>query len=144
MQEGDERMPCDDIIDLCSSSSECSSSEFSSTDDESVSIVETFPPVKARPAVCHLSDIAIPNVCVGEYHDKETRAIPIMARPANGLLVKQLFQIMIGEVPSNCVCHRKPTGVTYSSVFVIDHSCVSCLEDLRADDNGVWVHEGKP
>ena len=149
MQEGDEQMPCDDIIDLCSSSSECSSSECSSsecssTDDESVSIVETFSPVKARPAVCHLSDIAIPNVCVGEYHDKETRAIPIMARPANGLSVKQLFQIMIGEVPSNCVCHRKPTGVTYSSVFVIDLSCVSCLEDLRADDNGVWVHGGKP
>ena len=37
----------------------------------------------------------------------------------------------------------KPTGVTYSNL-VFDLSCVSCLEDLRADDNGVWVHGGKP
>ena len=23
-------------------------------------------------------------------------------------------------------------------------SCIRCLEDLKADDNGVWLHEGKP
>ena len=38
----------------------------------------------------------------------------------------------------------KPTGITQNSVFVIDLSCIRCLEDLRADDNGVWVHGGKP
>ena len=34
--------------------------------------------------------------------------------------------------------------MTYSSVFAIDLSCVRCIDDLRADDNGVWVHGGKP
>lgn len=32
----------------------------------------------------------------------------------------------------------------YSSVFVIDLTCVKCIDDLRADDNGVWCHGGKP
>ena len=38
----------------------------------------------------------------------------------------------------------KPVGVKYSSVFVVDLSGISCLEDLRADDNGTWIHGGKP
>ena len=42
------------------------------------------------------------------------------------------------------MCHQKPTGVRYSSVFVVDLSCVGCLDDLRADDNGVRTHWGKP
>ena len=46
--------------------------------------------------------------------------------------------------PRNRICTRKPTGVTFSSVYVVDLSCVHRLEDLRADDNGVWVHGGKP
>lgn len=95
-------MSCEDVIDLCSSSS--SDSECSSTDDESVRIVGTFSPVKAKPTI-GLSEIAIPNVCTGEYHDRGAKAIPILARPANGLSVKQLFQIMIGEVPNDCICN---------------------------------------
>lgn len=39
---------------------------------------------------------------------------------------------------------QKPTSVTYSSVFVIDLSSVWCIDDLRADDNGVWIRGGKP
>ena len=27
---------------------------------------------------------------------------------------------------------------------VVDLSCVRCIDDLRADDNGVWIHGGKP
>ena len=30
------------------------------------------------------------------------------------------------------------------SVFVVDLSCVRCIDDLRADDNGVWIHGGNP
>ena len=129
-----------EVIDLCSSSN----SENDSTDDESVCIAEPFSPIKAEPCTTKLNDIGIPNICVDEYHDKETCNVPILARPANGLSVKQLFQVMVGEVPQDRICRRKPTGVTYSSVFVVDLSCVSCLDDLRADDNGVWVHGGKP
>lgn len=28
--------------------------------------------------------------------------------------------------------------------FVLDLSCVRCIDDLCADDNGVWMHGGKP
>ena len=138
-------MSCEDTIDLCSSTSEDSSStsEDSSSDDDSCCIVEKFSPIKAKAAVSSI-ERAIPNACVDEYHDKDTHTIPIMARPVNGLSVKQLFQLMIGEVPSDRICHSKPTRVTYSSVFVIDLSCVGRLDDLRADDNGAWVHGGKP
>ena len=79
-----------------------------------------------------------------DYHDPSTRKLPVLCRPPHGLSVKQLFQIMIGTLPENRICHQKPVGVRYSSVFVVDLSGVSCLEDLRADDNGTWIHGGKP
>ena len=68
----------------------------------------------------------------------------MLAHPLQELTINQLFTLMIGAVPADCICHRKPTSVTYSSVFVIDLLCVQCIDDLRADDNGVWVHGGKP
>ena len=27
---------------------------------------------------------------------------------------------------------------------MIDLSCVHCIDDLCADDNGMWIHGGKP
>ena len=56
----------------------------------------------------------------------------------------QLFTLTIGSVPPDKVCTCKPTSVTYSSVFVVDLSCVKSINDLRADDNGAWLHSGKP
>ena len=79
-----------------------------------------------------------------DYHDPSTRRVPVLAQPPHGLSVKQLFQLMIGTLPENRICQQKPIGVKYSSVFVVDLSGVSCLEDLRADDNGTWIHGGKP
>ena len=86
----------------------------------------------------------IPNVNDEDYHDPATQSPPVLARPKQGLTVNQLFTLMIGTVPSDRICHKKPTSVTYSSVFVVDLSCVRCIDDLRADDNGVWTHGGKP
>ena len=103
--------------------------------------METFPPIKAS-AVTSNSILHIPNICDEDYHNPETRKIPILARPLQGLSVTQLFHLMKGTVPDKSICHQKPTAVRYSSVFVMDLSCVSCLDDLRADDNGVWVHGG--
>ena len=68
----------------------------------------------------------------------------MLAHVSQGLTVTQLFTLMIGTIPAGRICHRKPTSVTYSSVFVIDLSSVQCNDDLRADDNGVWIHGGKP
>ena len=79
----------------------------------------------------------MPNMCDEDYQDPETHKVPILARPTHGFSVTQLFQLIVGIIPDNCVCYQKPSGVTYSSVFVVDLSYVSCLEDLKADDNGV-------
>ncbi len=86
----------------------------------------------------------IPNVRDHDYYDSETQTLPILARPLHGLTVSQLFTLMIGTVPRDRICSRKPTSVRCSSVFVVDLSCVDSIEDLRADDNGVWHHGGKP
>ena len=52
---------------------------------------------------------------------------------------------MVGTLPENCICdQKKPVGVRYNSVFVVDLSKVSCLVDLRADNNGACMHGGKP
>ena len=100
-------------------------------------------PIKAKSSpVC--IDLLIPNMNEDDYHDPSTRRVPVLARPPHGLSVKQLFQLMIGTLPENRICQQKPVGVKYSSVFVVDLSGVSCLEDLRADDNGTWIHGGKP
>ena len=39
---------------------------------------------------------------------------------------------------------KRPTAVTFSSVFVVDLSSIHCIDDLCADDNSTWVHGGKP
>ena len=129
-----------EIIDLCSSSSSCGEG-----DDLSFSPVK--PKIKCDPSPKNPSEIikqVIPNVDDDDYHDPATRCVPVLARPVQGLSVNQLFTLMVGTVPADRICHRKPTSVTYSSVFVVDLSCVRCIDDLRADDNGVWVHGGKP
>ena len=86
----------------------------------------------------------IPNVNDNDYHDATARFLPVLARPLLGLNVNQLFTLMLGKIPADHICQRKPTSVTYSSVFVVDLTNVRCIDDLRADDNGVWCHGGKP
>ena len=130
-----------DVIEGNNTTSSDSASDSSS--GNSCVIVETFSPIKASAASSN-SILLIPDICDEDYHDPETGKLPILARPSQGLSVTQLFQLMVGTVPEKSICHQKPTGVRYSSVFVVDLSCVSCLDDLRADDNGVWVHGGKP
>ena len=86
----------------------------------------------------------IPSVKDDDYHDPETKRLPVLSRTASGLGVTQLFTLTIGSVPPSKICTRKPTSITYSSVFVVDLTCVKSIDDLRADDNGVWLHSGKP
>jgi len=57
------------------------------------------------------------------------------------LFQMQLFTQMIGSVPADYICHKKPK---YSSVFYVDRACVRCIDDLHADNNDSWVHGGKP
>ena len=126
----------DEVIDLCS------------MDEEKDPDCVIFPPVKPKlteaspesnssefdpdEVIRHV----IPNVC-DDFHDPSTKAVPILARPQQGLTVDQLFALMVGAVPADRICSRKPTSVRFSAVFVVDLSRVSSLDDLRADDNGV-------
>ena len=125
------------MINLCSSDS---------SSDESYIITQDFSPIKAQPEPSpnSLIDHLIPNVGKNDYHDPGVHMLPILARPFQGLSVPQLFQLMIGSVPMDRICYRKPTGVVYNSVFVVDLSSIIRIEDLRADDNGAWIHGGKP
>lgn len=128
-----------EVVDLCSSST-------SGNDDTHKDL--SLSPVKPKTTTectnpTDVIRLLIPNV-TDDYHDPITRQLPILARPLDGLNVNQLFTLMIGTVPPNRICYRKPTSVTYSSVFVIDLSSIHCIDDLRADDNGVWIHGGKP
>ena len=127
------------VINLCSDSSGDGSSDSNSDD---CIIIENFSPIKAKtnPGPSSLIDRIIPDVCRDDFHNPGS---PILARPSQGLSVLQLFQLIIGLVPGDRICCRKPTGVTYSSVFVVDLHHVTRIEDLRADDNGAWVHGGK-
>jgi len=35
-------------------------------------------------------------------------------------MVTELFNLMVGAIPKEKICKQTPTGVTYSSVFVVD------------------------
>lgn len=147
------------MIDLCTTSSG-STSSGEEDDDFSSNSICSFSPVKSK--TVHVNSATqdgqddiivehnpesvikslIPKVDDNDYHDFEQN-VPVLSRTRDGLSVLQLFTLMIGSVPADRICCRKPTAVTYSSV-VVDLTCIHCIDDLRADDNGVWVHGGKP
>lgn len=115
---------------------------MSSGDDD----ITVFSPVKPETKLQDPADIikeVIPDFTENVYHDP-MKSIPVLAKPKLGLTVNQLFTLMIGTLPADRICHRKPTSVMYNGVFVVDLSSVRCIDDLRADDNGVWTHAGKP
>ena len=137
---------CRQVIDLCSTTSTSSGKD----ENEIMIFSSVKPKTESPPSIETKSDPIdvikqmIPNVRDNDYHDPEVKSIPVIARPTQGLSVDQLFTLMIGTLPSDRICRRKPTSVTYNSVFVVDLSRVRCIDDLRADDNGVWTHGGKP
>jgi len=47
-----------------------------------------------------------------DYCDPDERSLPILACPKQGLNVNQLFTLMIGTMPTDHICQRKPTSVT--------------------------------
>ena len=111
---------------------------LSSSDTESFHDL-IFSPVKPKIEESPIDVLkqVISNVKEDDYHDTASKCVPVLARPVQGLNVTQLFTLMLGKIPADCICKRKPTSVTYSSVFVIDLTCVKCIDDLRADDNMV-------
>ena len=67
-----------------------------------------------------------------DLHDLETCLLPILP---SGLMVTQLFNLMVGTIPEEKICKHKPTGV-----IVVDLSHIYKIEDHKADDNGALQH----
>ena len=55
------------------------------------------------------------NVC----DDAATKCLPVLERPLQGLNVTSLFTLMIGVVPDNRICCRKPSSMTYNRDSVV-------------------------
>lgn len=108
---------------------------MSSGDDDITMFSPVMPETKLQDPADTIKEV-IPDFTDNIYHDP-MKSIPVLATPKLGLTVNQLFILMIGTLPVNRICHRKPTSVTYNAVFVVDLSSVRCIDDLRADDNGV-------
>lgn len=45
---------------------------------------------------------------------------------------------------SSEVCSSRPIGVTTAATFVVANQAFGKIDDLKADDLGVWSHKGKP
>ena len=42
------------------------------------------------------------------------------------------------------VCSSRPVGIMQAATFVVSNDVVGKVDDLKADDLGVWDHKGKP
>ena len=42
------------------------------------------------------------------------------------------------------MCLKKPVGVQENALFVVDLKFLKSADNLKADDNGVWLWTGKP
>ena len=59
--------------------------------------------------------------------------------------VEKLARIVILEsVKKSLICTRQPTNTSKNCCFVVDLHALGDPDDIRADDNGVWVRCGSP
>ncbi|CAC5423831.1 unnamed protein product [Mytilus coruscus] len=70
---------------------------------------------------------------VREFHN----TIPIYSTPSTSLTAKEIFKLCFGEVDNDFICKKKPIGVRYNAVFIVDLNEVD-QKSIYADDNGVW------
>ena len=70
-------------------------------------------------------------------------SVPLHSRPTKGLSVKEALEIIL-SCKEEKVCKRKPISCQENALFVISREAVDNIEDLKADDNGIWDWGGKP
>lgn len=57
----------------------------------------------------------------------------------------EALDLLLNTSPEDSsVCLSKPIGVRRSATFVVARKCLGNIDDIKADDLGVWVHKGKP
>jgi hypothetical protein len=102
------------MIDLTVISSG-SSENFSDNSSDGETFEDTnFSPEKPKieESSINVLEQIVSHVTDNDFHDAAARCIPVLARPPQGLNVNQLFSLMLGMIPANRICKRKPTSVT--------------------------------
>ena len=56
--------------------------------------------------------------------------------------VHELVSTLLGSFDEGKVCSAQPVSVEHNCSFLVDLKCVADPNDLRADDCGVWKHQG--
>lgn len=67
--------------------------------------------------------------------------VPIHSRPVHGISALEAFQIDLSA--SSKMYSRKPAAFQENVLFVADPKYLKSVDDLKADDNGVWLWTGK-
>ena len=59
--------------------------------------------------------------------------------------MEQLAKIIVlKSVDRSQICTRQPTSVCRNSAYVVDLNSLDHPNDIRADDNGIWIRNGFP
>ena len=59
--------------------------------------------------------------------------------------VEELARILLTDsVPKSKLCTKQPVRVSHNATFVVDLHTLDHHQDIRADENGVWVRKGSP
>eukprot|EP00118_Oscarella_pearsei_P020416 m.221086 g.221086 ORF g.221086 m.221086 type:complete len:669 (+) comp39954_c1_seq15:519-2525(+) len=79
------------------------------------------------------------------YNGDEKLPVFAWGCSANQFSVKELADILIGqEVDPAKISTAQPVGVNHNAAFLVDLSCLRSVDDLKADDLGVWNAVGVP
>ncbi len=113
----------------------CSTTSSSISEDEITIFSPIKPQTESPPSKpnCDIIKQLIPNV-MDDYHDMEK--ICSGDSSADSRSYRQAIIYVNDSIRSNL-----PSKTYISNILVVD---LRCIDDLRADDNGVWTHGGKP
>lgn len=70
--------------------------------------------------------------------------IPIFARTAKSYSSKSIIELLLDKyIPQSKIATQQPVSVEENLVFIMDLSKLNKPEDIRADDLGSWICNGK-
>jgi len=68
--------------------------------------------------------------------------LPVLKRGRMEYTVHKLVSTLLGSFDEGKVCSAQPVSVEHNCSFLVDLKCVADPNDLRADDCGMWKHQG--
>ena len=74
------------------------------------------------------------------YHDNLD--LSVFQRGYVEYSVPELVSVLLGEVCEGKLCKAQPVSVKNICSFVVDLNCVPDLNDLTADNCGLWEYQG--